>query len=150
MRDYTVYLAGPITGTSYETCTNWRAEVAKKLPSYIHAVSPMRDKEYLSTERAISNDYPTPLSCQKGITARDRFDVMSRDAILVNLLGAERVSIGTVMEIAWADAMRKPIIVCMEPFNIHQHAMIKEVASFVVDNLDDAIKIAKTVLSPGV
>jgi hypothetical protein len=34
---------------------------------------------------------------------RDRFDATRCDVLLVNLLGAERVSIGTMMEVAWAD-----------------------------------------------
>lgn len=68
--------------------------------------------------------------------------------ILVNFLGAKKVSIGSVMEITWADAWRKPIIIVMEKDNVHAHAMIKEVAGFIVSDLDEAIAIAIAVLSP--
>ena len=108
-----VYLAGPISGTSYGESTDWRESIAEKI--YPHtALSPMRGKSYLSSEAAIADSYDTPLSCAKGIITRDRWDVERCDIVLVNLLGASRVSIGTMMEIAWADAYRKPVVLVME------------------------------------
>lgn len=152
MREVFLYLAGPITDASYGDSTDWRKYVAKKLPSQIKAVSPMRGKTYLSQEKQIKTSYEDiPLSSAKGITCRDRFDTMRCDAILVNLLGAKKVSIGSVMEIAWADAYRKPIILVMEKTgNLHDHTELKEVAGFIVDNLDEAIELAKKILRPGV
>ena len=149
MRDFLLYCAGPITGVSYGESTDWREYVASRLPQHIKAVSPMRGKKYLVGEKNIKDSYEEyPLSCQKGITCRDRMDVMRCDMILVNFLGANKVSIGSVMEVAWADAWRKPIIVVMENNNIHFHAMLREVSGFIVSNLDEAIAIATAVLSP--
>lgn len=109
----------------------------------------MRGKKFLVNEKNIKDSYKEhPLTSQKGITCRDRADVMRCDMILVNFLGADKVSIGSVMEIAWADAWRKPIIVVMEKDNIHSHAMIREVSGFIVLDLDQAIKIVIAVLSP--
>jgi|YelNatPaOPRAMG01_1025707.scaffolds.fasta_scaffold41937_2 hypothetical protein len=149
MKEFLLYCAGPITGLSYGESVDWREYVASKLPPYIKAVSPMRGKKYLANEKNIKNSYEEhPLSSQKGITCRDRMDVMRCDMILVNFLGATKVSIGSVMEIAWADAWRKPIIVVMEKDNVHSHAMIQEVSCFIVSDLDKAIEIAIAVLSP--
>lgn len=149
MKEFLLYCAGPITGVSYGDSTDWREYVANKLPAHIRAVSPMRGKKYLANEKTIKDSYEEhPLSCQKGITCRDRMDVMRCDMILVNFLGAKKVSIGSVMEIAWADAWRKPIIMVMEQDNVHSHAMLREVSGFIVYNLDDAIAIANAVLSP--
>ena len=149
MKEFMLYCAGPITGVSYGESTNWREYVASKLPPHIKAVSPMRGKKYLTDEKNIKDSYKEhPLSCQKGITCRDRMDVMRCDMILVNFLGATKVSIGSVMEIAWADAWRKPIIVVMEKENVHSHAILREVSGFIVHNLDEAIIIAIAVLSP--
>ncbi|MBI2048592.1 MAG: hypothetical protein HYT30_01560 [Parcubacteria group bacterium] len=149
MREFLLYCAGPITGESYATCTDWRAYVEEKTPAHIHAVSPMRAKPYLAGEASINHSYEwSPMSCAKGITARDRYDVMRADAILVNLIGAKRVSIGTVMEIAWADAWRKPIVIAMEKDNIHEHPILREAAGFIVPTLDEAIAVAIAVLSP--
>lgn len=147
-----LYLAGPITGLSYTGATDWRDYVAKKLPSYITPVSPMRGKKYLEGTEAIATSYEhIPLSCAKGITCRDRHGVMSCDAVLANMLGAKSVSIGTTMEIAWADMIRKPIILVMEKNgNLHDHPMIKEVCGFWVYSLDDAIAMADALLMTGV
>ncbi|HAI63014.1 MAG: hypothetical protein UU64_C0006G0019 [candidate division WWE3 bacterium GW2011_GWF2_41_45] len=149
MKEFLLYCAGPITGVSYAECTDWREYVSSKLPQYIKAVSPIRGKKYLANETTIKDSYQEhPLSTPKGIVCRDRADVMRCDMILVNFLGATKVSIGSVMEIAWADAWRKPIIVVMEKDNIHYHSMIDEVSGFVVADLDEAIRIATAVLSP--
>ena len=149
MKNFLLYCAGPITGVSYGESTDWREYIASKLPAHIKAVSPMRGKKYLANEKNIKDSYEEhPLSCQKGITCRDRMDVMRCDMILVNFLGANKVSIGSIMEIAWADAWRKPIVIVIEKDNIHSHAMIREVSGFIVSNLEDAISIATAVLSP--
>ncbi|HUC94748.1 MAG TPA: hypothetical protein VMR19_01960 [Candidatus Saccharimonadales bacterium] len=149
MKESLLYCAGPITGVSFGESTDWREYVAKKLPGHIQAVSPMRGKKYLEKEKNIRDSYEEiPLSSQKGITCRDRMDVMRCDAILVNFLGATKVSIGSVLEIAWADAWRKPIIIVMEKENIHSHAMIREMAGFITSSLDEAITIATAILSP--
>ncbi|QQG44967.1 MAG: hypothetical protein HYW89_03095 [Candidatus Sungiibacteriota bacterium] len=149
MREFLLYCAGPITGVSFEGCTEWREYVAKKLPAHIKAVSPMRGKNYLAKEKLVKDSYAQhPLGSPKGITCRDRMDVMRCDLLLVNLLGAAKVSIGTVMEIAWADMLRKPIVIVMEKENIHSHAILREAAGFIVETLDEAVEIAIAVLSP--
>ena len=149
MKQYLLYCAGAITGISYAGSTDWREYVSKQLPPFITAVSPMRGKKYLSKEVSVKASYEDiPLSSQKGIMTRDRMDVMRCDMILVNLLGTEKVSIGSVMEVAWADAFRKPVILIMEKDNLHSHPMLREAAGFVVSDLDEAITIAIAVLSP--
>ena len=101
MKESLLYLAGPITGVSFDGCTDWREYVAGKLPKYIRGVSPMRGKKYLSNETAVKDAYENhPLSSSKGITCRDRFDTTRCDMVFVNFLGAKKASIGTVMEIA--------------------------------------------------
>ena len=111
----------------------------------------MRGKKYLAKETAIKDSYEGdghPLSTRRGITCRDRMDVMRCDMVIANFLGAKKVSIGTVMEIAWADAFRKPIVVVMEKGNIHEHSMLNQVSGFIVSSLDEAIELVVTVLSP--
>ncbi len=151
MRQFIVYLAGPITGVSFDDSTDWREYVIKAMPREIIALSPLRGKTYLAEEKSIAADYvDIPLSCQRGITARDYNDVKRCDLLLVNLLGAKKVSIGTVMEIAWAKAFGIPIVLIMEKnsLNIHDHPMIKESADFWVEKIDDGIHLAKVILLP--
>lgn len=146
-----IYLAGPITGLSYGESTDWRSQVASQLPSHIRPLSPMRGKQYLKGEATILDSYSQHImSTSKGITTRDRFDVARADAVFANFLGAKKVSIGTVIEIAWADMLRKPIIVVMEKDNVHQHSMLNECAGFITESLDEAISVAVRLLSDGV
>lgn len=146
----TVYLAGPITGLSYGTSTDWREYAIKDLATAkIRGVSPLRAKDYLKNESNIADSYESiALSSSRGITTRDRWDATRCDLVLANLVGAEKVSIGTVMELAWADAARKPIILVIEPEkNVHDHAMVREVTGFRVSTLEEGLKIAKAILS---
>ena len=146
-----VYLAGPITGASYKTATSWRDDVALRLSDNgIDAYSPLRGKTYLKHEKNISDSYENTLtSSQRGIFARDSYDCMNCDAIFVNLLGTEKVSIGTVMEIAWGWAFRKPIILVMEKTNnLQDHSMIREACPFITDDLESAILLTTSLLLP--
>lgn len=147
-----VYLCGPITGLSYAGATDWRAGVRDKLAPEIDALSPMRGKEYLRAETDLGFNYDhTLLSSNRAITTRDRFDTMRCDLVLANLLGATRVSIGSMIEFGWADAARVPIIAVMESEgNLHDHGMVKEMAGWIVHSLDEAVAIARAVLIPGV
>jgi hypothetical protein len=73
---------------------------------------------------------------------------MTADLIFVNFLGATTISMGTVMEVAFGHAYRKPIVAAMEPGNIHEHAMVSEAIDFRVDNLAQAVDIAISILKP--
>jgi nucleoside 2-deoxyribosyltransferase len=175
MKDFLVYLAGPISGLTYGKCTDWRQQVQEEFktktiykPSeslynsqvikekifnpygFIKTLSPLRGKQYLeqrsNAEGKINDSYEEyPLSSAKGINARDHWDCFRCDLVLVNFLGAEKVSIGTCMEIAWAFAYKKPVILCMEEDNIHNHAMIRESSSFIVHSLEAGIEVLKAI-----
>lgn len=149
-----VYLAGPITGKSYFGCTDWRNEAVAFLRDHgIEGLSPMRGKEYLShvTEFTQDGDKYKPfniLSSNRGIITRDRWDCTRADVILVNFLGATRVSIGTCMEIAWADAHRVPVVCAMEDEgNPHDHGMILEALGYRTPSFHEALHLVKALLS---
>lgn len=149
-----IYLAGPITGLSYTGCTDWRKFAEETLDrAGIKAWSPMRAKEYLANLSSISGTgeeyahlgvFATP----RGVMTRDRFDTSRCDMVLANLLGATTVSIGTVMEIAWADLARIPIIcVIEETGNPHEHMMLREAIGFRVPTLEEALHVAIAALT---
>lgn len=145
-----VYLAGPISGQSYDGATAWRTLVADELLDEIECYDPMRGKGYLSGEKGIKDHYDEfNLSRTKGVVARDYFDVQRCDALLVNLLGATKVSIGTVMEIAWAYDKHKPVVLVMEKGNVHEHGMILECCGYVVGSLEEAIGLIRDILLTG-
>lgn len=148
-----VYCAGPITGLTLKDCTDWRIKVKADLANaQINAVSPLRGKDFLAEFGKLSGTaaeygHVSPLASPRGIMTRDRFDATRCDVLLVNLLGAERVSIGTCLEIALADSKRTPIVCAMEPSgNVHEHAMLSEAIGFRVATLDEAIAVVKCIL----
>jgi nucleoside 2-deoxyribosyltransferase len=154
-----VYLAGPITGLSYGGTTSWREYVKMELATRgIRGVSPMRDKAYLSKEKAIGDSYDqlkivtenrlkTVLSGQRGIYTRDRYDCTHCDAIFANFLGATRVSIGSVIELGWANGHNIPIILAIEPEgNIHEHALVRECTGFRVETVNDGMDVVTSLL----
>ncbi len=143
-----VYLAGPILGCSYEGCTDWRLEAAAQLRAHgIEAVDPMRAKEFLRQYPVVGGEHAEhTLTTAKAITSRDRFDVMRCDMVLMNLLGATRVSIGSMIELGWADAHRKPVVLVAEPQNLHDHGMVREIAGFHTHILEEGVAIVRAVL----
>lgn len=147
-----VYLSGPISGLTYEGCTDWREGVAGVLLEHgIEPLSPLRGKGFLKGRGIIEahegQDYANPLTTDRGITTRDRFDTQRCDFMLVNLLDASRVSIGTMIELGWADAARVPIVLVMAPENIHNHAIVRGVAGYITDELDEGVDIILTALA---
>lgn len=158
MTQPTVYLAGPISGLNYDGCTEWRATAAHALGMFgIKGLSPMRAKEYLRDAydaeggfSATCEEYGhlSPLSGPRGIMTRDRFDATRCDVLLVNLLGAAKVSIGTMMELAWADLKRTPIVAVIEPdgSNVHEHCMVDQAIGFRCATLDEALHVVRSIL----
>lgn len=145
---FKVYLAGPITGLTYAEARQWRKEFSYDLPESIKCYCPLRGKNYLSSKRTLTAVATSnkPLSTSKGILSRDHFDVMTCDVLVVNFIGATRVSIGTVAEIAWAYNAKKPIVLIMDKDNIHDHDFINEMADFTVQSLNEAKELVKTIL----
>jgi nucleoside 2-deoxyribosyltransferase len=152
-----VYLAGPITGLTYDEGNDWRVAVQAELQAVgIIGWSPLRAKHFLREigvlDAAGTPDSAyiglNPLSEPKGIMTRDRFDTTRSDMVLMNLVGATRVSIGTMIEAGWADAARVPLVVAMEEDNVHRHAMLNEAAGFIVPTLEEAVAVVKAVLIP--
>ena len=149
----TVYLAGPIAGLSFKGCTDWRNYASEQLAlAGIKGVSPMRAKDYLSHLTNISEtgeeyEHLGHFSTSRAVYTRDRFDCMRCDVLLINLVGAERVSIGTMFEAAWADSRGTPIVCAMEENgNLHSHMMLSEMIGFRVPTLDEALHCVKAIL----
>ncbi len=112
----------------------------------------MRHKEYLAKEKEIAVSYSLPehfMSQAKHLFNRDKNDVITSDALLVNLYGATKVSIGTMFEIAWAHILNIPTVVVMESENIHVHPFVSEAASFVVPSLELGYSVIIKLLTNG-
>jgi nucleoside 2-deoxyribosyltransferase len=148
LNKYKVYLAGPIAGLTFDDAQDWRADVTEMLAPQIECYSPLRNKQFLRDHGVISTgQYTSPMATDRGIMTRDHWDCQTSDAIFCNLLGTTKVTIGTVMEIAWAFSYRKPLVVVMERNNnLHDHPMIREAIGYRTDSMNEAIAITRAVL----
>lgn len=151
-----VYLAGAISGLTYDQGQDWRTYATAKLAEYnIAGFSPLRAKDFLKSVGKIEQSYQQrdnplgSLSTDRGIMTRDRWDVMTADAVLFYLVGSERVSVGTCIEFGWADAFRKPVVLVMEKEgNLHEHPMVREAAGFRVETIQEGIQVLNCILNP--
>ena len=166
LSDKHIYLGGPITGLSYgEARHGWREEFESILykmgPAFrhIHCRSPMRAKQHLETLEEIGAagdqpEYDHFISKGRAIVERDRNDVRTADAIVFNFLGAKVASVGSSIEIGWADAFRVPTVLIIEDDaralkNPHEHLMVDGICGYRVNNLQDAAFAIVHLLTPG-
>jgi len=149
----TIYLAGPMTGLTFEKANEWRTTAERTIKytlggcdSGFRAINPFRGKEDLLSGAGELKPfgYTNPIATDQGITSRDRNDTMRADCVLMNFLGAKKISAGTMVELGWADAARIPVIVIMEEKgNPHDHCMVRAIATYRVTTVEDAIHLAK-------
>lgn len=126
-----MYIAGPVTGlTGPQALDRFEARAAQMRNLGYNVLHPLIGKEWLRDAGELAaHGYDHPLSNDHAILARDRWMVRWCDVLCVDVRGAQRVSIGTVAEMAWAHADGKHIILLMEVGNIHEHAFVLEMAS---------------------
>jgi len=132
----TVYLAHPISGLSYDEVMDYYSRMEKYLQRLGYdTLCPMRGKAYLRNEKELRpGGYQQPVSTNHAIVERDAWMVRKADIILADLVGARSVSIGCMMELAWAHLLGKHTLVILEEENPHRHAFILESADIVFDN----------------
>lgn len=153
----TIYLAGPIAGLTYDEARHgWREDFVGRLPDHIRCYSPMRGTEALKDIGVLSanpDSYPRDcISSESGIVTRDRNDVISCDAMVACFLeDGGRPSLGTAIEFGWAQAANRPIIMVAPEGNPHRdHVMMRRMAGYIVEDLDEAAHVVTHLLTPGV
>lgn len=154
-----VYLAGPISGLTYEEASGWRDYFSESFAltnSDIKCLSPLRAAIHLRGHKGLLTDCEIvpglecvvkAMSTPLGVVTRDKFDCTNCSVVVLNLLNAKRVSIGSMVEVGWANANNIPIVLIMEPEgNCHEHAFVTESCQFRTDSVVDAIKIVQAIL----
>lgn len=151
MDHHRIYLSGPISHFTWAQATQWRFDLYEELSEYAEVLDPMRDVEppedpnTLVTEAMGSID-PVMMT-DRGIVTRDYHDTITATILIVNLLGAQKASVGTIAEISWAWHLKIPTIVIMEnDDNPHEHPFIREQTSFRVNTVHRAIAVAKSIM----
>lgn len=153
---FRIYLAGSISGLSYEDASlGWRKDISRMFypTPQIKCYSPMRAKEFLADVGQLFGSYDEhPLSTERGIVTRDRNDVMKCDVMIACFLESQgNVSLGTAIEFGWADAWDKPVIMVAEKDDPHRvHPMLRRLAGYIVESLEEAAAITKHILLPGI
>ena len=77
---------------------------------------------------------------------RDHWDVVTADALVIDFTHAKQVSIGTIMEIAWAYERRTPVIAIID--ELHSHPMVLESVTFPVKDLREALHVLEALFLP--
>ena len=141
-----IYLAGPITGqTGEEVVSKYEEKIAILSDFGFTVYQPMLGKMQLRTETEFkSNGYDHPLANNHSIFQRDHWMVSKVDVVLADLSNSgTRVSIGTMMELAWASHLGKHIVLVMPAGNIHEHAFVLEAAHVRFHDMDAALDYLK-------
>jgi nucleoside 2-deoxyribosyltransferase len=133
-----VYLSGPMGGCSFKEMHEWRAYVATKLDSdTLKCILPTRS--WTETSQ--------PPETDKWINRRDYFDCVRSQCVLVNFKGMTKLSIGTIMEIAWAYQKQIHVVCICDPDGPQNHPMLKDSITHEVATLDEGIAAVKELLS---
>jgi len=154
-----VYLAGPIAGCSYKQATDWREAVQTDFLPGIVGVSPMRLKEWCrgvrkirgvkQFEKAAETNEFLMTGESHAIRTRDFFDVRESDMILAYLpkeLNKDRPSWGTAVEIGWASAISKPVVLVTDDKSLMAHPLIRESVGWIVPDLQLGAEVVNSVL----
>lgn len=144
MKDLTIYCAGPITGQTASEVFEYYDGITDLLAGY-NVIHPMTGEDFLRTEDCFdAKDYHQPIAQNKSIFSRDKWMVRQCDIVYVNLTrGHDKVSIGSVMEIAFAHMLGKLVIAVIPEGNIHNHAFVTQACATVFPNEVDAINYFK-------
>jgi len=132
-----VYLAGGITGLTEEEAFGWRKNITKALtPLGVKCLNPIKSDDF--AKFSANGKF---LSGDSVCYWRDKFDIKRADIVLVNLDTVK--SFGTLVEIGWASAMGKLIILINKNKVTHPFVTTE---SIQVSSLEEAILFIKEMI----
>jgi nucleoside 2-deoxyribosyltransferase len=115
----------------------------------IVGVSPLRCEPLIGERYQVSYEDPR-FGTPRAIASKNFLDVQRCDMTLCympRLLNERRLSVGTLIELAWAHALHKPTILVTDyPFLI-EHPVVQANASWVLSTLDEAVEVIGGVLA---
>jgi len=137
-----IYLAHPISGCSkFEVLAYYSNLYDELAEAGYEVLSPMKGKANIRVETEYrAHGYGEPVVTNHSIFNRDHWMVSQSDIVYADLTGAKQVSIGTMMELAWASHMGKYVVLAMEKNNPHAHAFVFEAAHTVFPTSERAIE----------
>lgn len=146
MNRLNLYLAGPITGLTYQKATAWRQDIRNRLKLKTagwNPISPLDGWEFIESQ----HEGPIPAFFedeqeQDGAAKAVRDDLAKIDmsrAVLLNLHGAKYPSIGSMAEMGYAFARTLPIVTIVRDDEVHWHPFVTNLSYTVVDSFDQAV-----------
>jgi len=128
MKQYKVYLSGPIASLSPSEALEWRVYARAFLKEYsndqVIGICPMRHSTYKDTGR-LDRKAVDILKDAAACYARDKNDIKECDLVFVNVMSPpERISMGTNIEVGWADAFGKPIIAAVDEGGVYEKDLL--------------------------
>ncbi|HCX23421.1 MAG TPA: hypothetical protein DHN29_15990 [Cytophagales bacterium] len=144
-----VYLAGPIALCDRGEANDWRHDISARLDAFgVVGVSPLRCEPLVGDKYDLVYEdvrFGTP----KAIAGKNYFDTKQCDLILAYLpqeINERRPSYGTVIEIGWAQAFSKPIILVTDDPYLSKHPLIAARVNWIVEDFDDAVDVIEGLL----
>lgn len=113
----------------------WRTQATMELCGDFNIVRP----EFL--DRYVSHFGVTRQEAAQILTERDRKFASGSDYVLANFEGSIVRSMGTCIELGWADNGRTTTVAVLPEDNCHVHPIVKNVCQYVVEELDEALAI---------
>lgn len=140
----TVYLAGPVTDCTEGEAKDWREVVRERLHVYgIRSISPVRCEPARGERYTLSNQDPR-FGTARAIASKNFADVQMCDMALCYMpqsMMKRRLSLGTLVELAWAHALRKPTILVSEYPLLMDHPVVQACANWPLSTLDEACEV---------
>ena len=145
MKKY-VYLGGPIAGHTSESAKWWREDLQNHFKSTnIRMISPLRCEPEIGEGEVYDAEGIAAKDCicfgsDKAIHAKNMLDVKSCDLMIACMFAEQikSISLGTMLEIGWASALGKPIILITDDDRLKKHPVVKESVNWIVPTLEDA------------
>lgn len=128
-----VYTAGPLGPGGSEKNGDWRTASREYFESRgIDVVEPLEAANYSIYGAGMDT------TVAKVLTERDKRFSMESEYLLVNFDGASARSMGTCVEMGWADAAGTTIVTVLPEVNPHRHPIIESVSDYIVRELHEA------------
>lgn len=146
-----IYLAGPMTGMQVaDSRDGWRARARATFePLGVECLNPVRGWSCLPDHHIMQargeDEAGFKMVEGKLHFVRDVHDIRRASALLVNTHGADRVSLGTVSEMAMAYILGKPIIAILDPW--HVHLFTEQEASVICNTEEEAVECLRSLLN---
>ena len=140
----TVYLAGAITDCNNGEANDWRRRLTLLLArTGIKGISPLRCEPLMGERYTLTNQDPR-FGTARAIASKNFLDVQTCDMTLCYMpkaLNERRLSVGTLIELAWAHALRKPTILVSDYSFVTEHPVVQANASWVLGTMDEALDV---------